>query len=47
LAWAWDSKLTDLELKGWQIVIEPDTEGILTKYRFDEVGPHQTLMKKN
>jgi hypothetical protein len=21
--------------------------GILTKYRFDEVGPHQTLMKKN
>jgi hypothetical protein len=46
LAWAWDSKLTDLELKGWEIVIEPDTQGVLTKYRFDEVGPHQTLVKR-
>lgn len=46
VVWAWDSKLADLELKGWEIVIEPDAQGVLTKFRFDEVGPHQTLVKK-
>ena len=46
LAWAWDSKLAELELKGWETVIEPDAQGVLTKFRFDEVGPHQTLLKK-
>jgi hypothetical protein len=25
---------------------EPDVNGALTKFRFDEVGPHQTLIKK-
>jgi hypothetical protein len=46
LAWAWDTKLADLGLKGWDIVIEPDEQGVLTKFRFDEVGPHQTLIKR-
>jgi hypothetical protein len=43
---AWDSKLAELELKGWEIVVESDAEAVLTKFRFDEVGPHQTLVKK-
>jgi hypothetical protein len=46
LAWAWDSKLAELELNGWETVIEPDAQGVLTRFRFDEVGPHQTLVKK-
>jgi hypothetical protein len=46
LAWAWDTKLADLGLKGWDIVIEPDEQGVLTKFRFDEVGPHQTLIRR-
>lgn len=46
LAWAWDSKLAELELKCWETVIEQDARGVLTKFRFDEVGPHQTLLKK-
>lgn len=46
LAWAWDTKLADLGLKGWEIVIEPDPQGVLTKFRFDEIGPHQTLVKR-
>ena len=46
LVWASDSKLADLELKGWKVVIEPDAQGVLTKFRFDDVGPHQTLVKK-
>jgi len=27
-------------------VIEPDAQGVFTKFRFDEVGPHQTLIKR-
>ena len=27
-------------------MIEPDAQGVLTKFRFDEAGPHQTLIKK-
>ena len=46
LGWAWDSKLAELEVKGWETVIEPDAQGVLTKFRFDEVGPHQTLVRK-
>lgn len=46
VAWAWDSKLAELGLKGWEIAIERDARGVLTKFRFDEVGPHQTLVKK-
>ena len=46
VAFAWDSKLAELELKGWGTVIEPDAQGVLTKYRFDEVGPHQLLVKR-
>jgi len=46
VTWAWDTKLGDLALKGWEIVIEPDAQGVLTKFRFDEVGPHQTLVKR-
>ena len=43
--WARDTKLADLGLKGWEVVIEPDAQGVLTKFRLDEVGPHQTLVK--
>jgi hypothetical protein len=46
IKWAWDTKLPDLALKGWEVVIEPDEQGVLTKFRFDEVGPHQTLIKR-
>lgn len=46
VAFAWDSKLADLALQGWEIVIEPDAQGVLTKFRFDQAGPHQTLVKK-
>lgn len=46
LAWASDTKLADLGLRGWEIVIEPDAHGVLTRFRFDEVGPHQTLVKR-
>jgi hypothetical protein len=46
IAWAWDAKVPELELKGWGIVIEPDAQGVLTKFRFDEAGPHQTLVRK-
>ena len=41
VTFAWDSKLAKLELKGSETVIEPDSQGVLTKYRFDEVGPHR------
>ncbi len=44
--WAWDTKLADLGLKGWEVVIEPDAQGVFTTFRFDEVGPHQTLIKR-
>ncbi len=46
IAWAWDAKLADLLLEGWEIVVEPDAEGRLTKFRFDQVGPRQTLVKR-
>ncbi len=46
VAWAWDAKLAELGLKGWEVVVEPDAQGVLTKFRFDEVGPHQTLVKR-
>jgi hypothetical protein len=46
VAWTWDTNLAALGLKGWEIVIEPDAQGVLTKFRFDEVGPHQTLVKR-
>jgi len=47
VAWAWDTKLAELLLEGWEVVVEPDAQGRLTKFRFDEVGPHQTLVKRN
>jgi hypothetical protein len=40
------SRLAELELKGWEPVVERDAHGVLTRYRFDEVGPHQTLIKR-
>jgi len=30
VAWAWDTKLADLGLNGWQVVIEPDAQGVPT-----------------
>ena len=46
VAWAWDTRLADLELKGWEVVVDPDKQGVLTRLRFDEVGPHQTRVKR-
>ena len=46
IASAGHSKLAELELRGWETVIEADGHGALTIFRFDEVGPHQTLIKK-
>ena len=44
--WASDTRLADLALEGWEIVIEPDAQGVLTLFRSDKVGPHQTLIKR-
>ena len=47
VSWCADAKLAQkTDVEGWEIVIEPDAQGVLTKFRFDEVGPHQTLIKK-
>ncbi len=47
ISWCADAKLTQkTDVEGWEIVIEHDAQGVLTKFRFDEVGPHQTLIKK-
>lgn len=46
VAFGWDSQLAELGTKGWETVIKLDAQGVLTKYRFDEVGPHRTLVKK-
>ena len=27
VAWAWDTRLADLELKGWEVVVDPDKQG--------------------
>jgi len=44
--WAWDTKVADLGLEGWEVVVERATDGTLSEFRFDQVGPHQTLIKK-
>ena len=44
--WVWDTRLADLALQGWEVVIQRDEQGVFTKFRFDPVGPHQTLVKK-
>ena len=46
VAWAHDERLPELELQGWELVIERDAAGVLTRFRFDRVGPHQSLIKK-
>ncbi len=46
LSWAWDTRIARLvDVEGWEIVIEPDAQGVLTKFR-TEAGPNQTLIKR-
>ncbi len=47
VAWCLDSRLsrrTDLE--GWEVVVEPDDRGSLTKFRLKDRPDDQTLIKK-
>lgn len=46
IKWAHETRLADLALKGWETVIELDEQGLLTLFRFDKAGPHQTLIKR-
>jgi hypothetical protein len=45
--WCLDTKLSRrIDLEGWEIVVEPDTHGVLTKFRIKDRPADQTLIKK-
>ena len=47
VAWCLDTKLSrKLDLEGWEIVVEPDAQGVLTKFRLKDRPADQTLIKK-
>jgi hypothetical protein len=47
VAWCSDNNLArNIDLDGWQVVVEPDTRGILSKYRLQTRPSDQTLIKK-
>jgi len=47
VAWCLDTKLTrKIDLEGWEIVIEPDSQGVLTKFRVQDRPAHQTLIRR-
>jgi hypothetical protein len=46
VGWCWDTRLPQLvDVQGWEVVVERDTKGTLTKFRTSS-GPDQTLIKK-
>lgn len=46
VVWCQDSKLAQkVDLERWEVVVEPDANGVLTKFR-TKSGPDQTLIKK-
>ena len=47
VAWCLDNKLArKIELDGWEVVIEPDQNGVPTKFRLKDRPADQTLIKK-
>jgi hypothetical protein len=45
--WCMDTHVTrNVELAGWEVVIESDARGVLTKYRLKDYPGNQTLLKK-
>ncbi len=47
VAWCLDNKLSrKIDLEGWEIVVEPDAQGVLTKFRLKDRPADQTLIKK-
>ena len=47
VAWCLDTKLSrKIDLEGWEIVVEPDAQGVRTKFRLKDRPADQTLIKK-
>lgn len=47
VAWCLDTKLSrKIDLEGWEIVVEPDAQGVPTKYRLKDRPADQTLIKR-
>lgn len=47
VAWCLDTKLARrVDLEGWQVVVEPDVNGVLSKFRLKDRPADQTLIKK-
>lgn len=47
VAWCLDTNLArKIDLEGWEIVVEPDAQGVLTKFRLKDFPANQTLIKK-
>jgi hypothetical protein len=48
VAWSLDTNLVRrIELEGWEIVIEPDAQGVPTKFRVKDRPADQTLIRIN
>jgi hypothetical protein len=46
VAWCSDTKLSrKVDLEGWEIVVEPDAQGVRTRYRIKDRPSDQTLIK--
>jgi hypothetical protein len=47
VAWCPDTKLSRrIDLEGWEIVVEPDAQGVQTKFRLKDPRADKTLIKK-
>jgi hypothetical protein len=47
VAWCSNTKLSrKIDLEDWEIVVEPDAHGVLTKFRIKDRTVDQTLVKK-
>lgn len=47
VAWCLDTTLSrKIDLEGWEIVVEPDAKGVLTKFRLRDRPADRTLIKK-
>ena len=47
VGWCWDTVLSRrVDLEGWELVLEPNPDGSLTKFRLKDLIVNQTLIKK-
>lgn len=47
VAWCLDTKLSrKTDLEGWEVVVEPDERGVLSKFRLKDRPADQTLIKR-